>query len=210
MHHCLWGMDADAHRLLRPPVRNTVRPPADSYLTSSVPSNFHSSVRPPPIHLFFLRPSVKIKKIMKNNQGRISLPVGPRAKICQRALALCQADGYSIHKILLKIMNSGAWMVKTKAIIDNWQYYRLYDKCPVGLRVGYIDSLNIIGSDVLRVGQYSGSNSPDLFKIFVVKILHVQTRQSVLLHREHRASLILCSSLNHPSDFDSLWPWGDF
>src|SRR6218665_2863624 len=77
-------------------------------VTLSVPSNFHSSVRPPPIHLFFLRPSVKIKKIMKNNQGRISLPVGPRAKICQSALALCQADGYSIHKILLKIMNSGA------------------------------------------------------------------------------------------------------
>jgi len=81
-------------------------------------------------------------------------------------------------------------------------------KCPVGLHVGYFELLNrpSIGSDFLRAGQYSGSNSPDLFKTFVVEILHVQTRQSVLLHREHRANLVLCSSLNHPADFDSLWP----
>src|SRR6218665_311624 len=69
MHHCLWGMDAPAHRFLRPSVSNTVCPPADSYLTSSVPSNFHTSVRPPPIHLFFLRPSVQIKKIHQEQSG---------------------------------------------------------------------------------------------------------------------------------------------
>jgi len=83
-------------------------------------------------------------------------------------------------------------------------------KCPVGLHVGHIEILNSIGSDFLRAGQCSGLNSPGLFKTFVVEIFHVQTRQSVLLHREQRASLILCSSLNHPADFDSLWPLGNF
>ena len=79
-------------------------------------------------------------------------------------------------------------------------------KCPVGLHVGYIELLNSIGSDFLHAGKCSASNSPDLFKTFIVEILHMQTRQSVLLHQEHSgASLVLCSSLNYRADFDSLW-----